>query len=227
MPSNIFKSIWNVILIFLLIYTATYMPYKTCFIYEPSQASELVDTVVDALFTFDILVNFLSAIELSDGTLEYRPRKIALNYIKLWFFFDLVAVFPIQLFIKLLPAQDAQTMDIVDSEGKIQTIIVSPNEGADYNQLVRLVRLPRLYRMVRILRVIKIIKVARRNRMLQRITRALKMKAAILRMIQGLISAVLVTHIFACFWFLCASSEDLGPDTWVYKKNLVDEPTFV
>ena len=226
MPSNIFKSIWNVILIFLLIYTATYMPYKTCFIYEPSQASEIVDTIVDALFTFDILVNFLSAIELSDGTLEYRPRKIAANYIKTWFFFDLIAVLPVQLFINLLPAQDAETMEIVDEEGNIQTMIVTSND-ADYNQLVRLVRLPRLYRMVRILRVIKIIKVARRNRVLQRITRALKMKAAIMRMIQGLISAVLVTHIFACFWFLCASTEDLGPDTWVYKKNLVDEPTFV
>jgi len=81
--------------------------------------------------------------------------------------------------------------------------------------------------MVRILRIIKIINVARKNRMLQKITRALKMKAAILRMIQGLVSAVLVTHIFACFWFLCAKFEDLGPDTWVYNKNLVDEDNFV
>lgn len=53
------------------------------------------------------------------------------------------------------------------------------------------------------------------------------MKAAILRMIQGLISAVLVTHIFACFWFLCAKFEDLGPMTWVYSKDLVDKDNFV
>jgi hypothetical protein len=81
--------------------------------------------------------------------------------------------------------------------------------------------------MVRILRIIKIIKIARKNRILQRITRALKMKAAILRMIQGLISAVLVTHIFACFWFLCAKFKELGPGTWVHSKGLVDADNFV
>ena len=31
-PTNPFKSIWNLILVALLSYTATYMPYKTCFI---------------------------------------------------------------------------------------------------------------------------------------------------------------------------------------------------
>ena len=81
--------------------------------------------------------------------------------------------------------------------------------------------------MVRILRIIKIIKVAKKSKILQKLTRAFKMKAAMLRMIQGLISAVLITHIFACFWFLCAKFEDLGPNTWVYSKGIVDEDHFV
>jgi hypothetical protein len=81
--------------------------------------------------------------------------------------------------------------------------------------------------MIRILRVVKLLKIVRKNKILQRVARALKMKAAIMRMVQGLISAVLVTHIFACFWYLCAKFDNLGPDTWVYHKGLVDESDFV
>lgn len=69
MPQSFFKSVWNVILIILLVYTATYMPYKICFIDEPSQSSEIVDTVVDVLFAIDIIINFISAVELADGNI--------------------------------------------------------------------------------------------------------------------------------------------------------------
>lgn len=80
---------------------------------------------------------------------------------------------------------------------------------------------------MKILRLFKIVKLARKNKVMQRFTRALKMNAAILRMIQGMITAVLVTHIFACFWFLCAKFNDLGPDTWVWSKGLIDEPQII
>lgn len=73
MPGSVFKSIWSVLLIVLLIYTATYMPYKTCFIDDPSAGSEAIDSIVDALFTADIIVNFLSAVEMSDGTIAFQP----------------------------------------------------------------------------------------------------------------------------------------------------------
>lgn len=210
MPHSLFKSIWNVVLIILLIYTATYMPYKICFIDDPTYTSEVIDQIVDALFAIDIFVNFMSAVELADGNIAMQPKLIAQIYLRSWFLFDLVAVFPFQQII---------SSATIDSQGQ--------KTGTDYNQLVRLVRLPRLYRMVRILRIIKLIKVARKNRVLTKLTRALKMKAAILRMIQGLISAVLVTHIFACFWFLCAKFEDLGPQTWVFQKGIVDhDPTW-
>ncbi len=32
MPSSCFKLFWNIVIIFLLIYTATWMPYQICFI---------------------------------------------------------------------------------------------------------------------------------------------------------------------------------------------------
>lgn len=96
MPHSLFKSVWNVVLIVLLIYTATYMPYKICFIDEPTSTSEIIDSVVDWLFAIDIIVNFISAVELADGNIAIQPKPIANMYIRSWFLFDLVAVFPFQ-----------------------------------------------------------------------------------------------------------------------------------
>lgn len=109
-----FKSVWNVLLIILLVYTATYMPYKICFVDDSSQASDVVDTLVDCLFAFDIIVNFLSAAEMSDGTIAYQPKVIAKKYVKSWFFFDLIAVFPFQQIMSALPAKQSNSTTYID-----------------------------------------------------------------------------------------------------------------
>jgi hypothetical protein len=61
MPTSRLKSFWNTAMIVLLLYTATYMPYQTCFIDEISPIMQLVDNVIDAFFMFDIVINFISA----------------------------------------------------------------------------------------------------------------------------------------------------------------------
>lgn len=78
----------------LLSYTASYMPYKTCFIDDPSEESERIDMLVDSFFMADIIVNFISAIEQSDGRVIYNPRVIAVTYLRSWFTFDLLSVMP-------------------------------------------------------------------------------------------------------------------------------------
>lgn len=50
------------------------MPYKTCFVDESTVAEEIIDWFVDGLFMFDILVNFFSAYEYDDETIEARPK---------------------------------------------------------------------------------------------------------------------------------------------------------
>ena len=39
-------------------------------------------------------------------------------------------------------------------------------------------------------------------------------------MIQGMITAVLLTHIFACFWFLTAKFNNFSDDTWVARIGI-------
>jgi len=61
MPDGKFKTVWNMIIIFLLIYTGSYVPYKIAFIDEDSKGVEIFEYIVDILFFMDIIINFFSA----------------------------------------------------------------------------------------------------------------------------------------------------------------------
>jgi uncharacterized membrane protein (DUF485 family) len=69
------KSIWNLVLIFLLLYTATVMPYRIAFI-EASFGEPwwYVSITVDILFGIDFFVNCFSAYYNSDGLLIISRR---------------------------------------------------------------------------------------------------------------------------------------------------------
>lgn len=75
-------------------------------------------------FFLDIVFTFFSAYYNNRDELIVDRRKIALSYIKGWFFLDVVMVLPISLIFKT----------------------------AEYNKLMRLARLSRVYRLLRILR---------------------------------------------------------------------------
>ena len=45
-------------------------------------------------------------------------------------------------------------------------------------------------------------------------------------MVQGMLATVIITHLFACFWFLTSKINDYDPDTWVYRMKLLDADNF-
>jgi hypothetical protein len=96
----------------------------------------------------------------------------------------------------------------------------------NYQKLIRLMRLPRLYRFLKIMKVLKQIKFLNNYKWYNRMMNKLKMNGGILRMVQGVIATVVITHLFACFWFLSAKIEDYDIDTWVYRMKLVDADSF-
>lgn len=94
MPDSNFSQIWQIVIAILLLYTATMMPYKTCFKDDFTFTEELTDWIVDILFMFDIYVNFMSALEYQDGSKETNLKVLAKNYTRSWFAFDLISVIP-------------------------------------------------------------------------------------------------------------------------------------
>ena len=60
---------------------------------------DALDIVIDILFWFDIIINFISAYEKYEGVYEYRLKKIGKNYITGYFALDFIATFPFQVVI--------------------------------------------------------------------------------------------------------------------------------
>lgn len=76
-PQSRFKSIWNLIMMLVVIYTGTYIPYKTAFIESSDELISNIELAIDSLFIIDLFINFISAYEDNEKNIEFRLAKIA------------------------------------------------------------------------------------------------------------------------------------------------------
>lgn len=91
MPDSPFKSYWNLIVTALLLYTASYMPFRIAFIDETDLPLLYFDTCIDFLFILDVIINFFSAYEDPTVGVETRFSKIAISYVTSWFALDILS----------------------------------------------------------------------------------------------------------------------------------------
>ena len=77
MPDSSFKIAWNMVMIILLVYTATIVPFRTAFIDDASTNFEKFEYFVDFLFGCDLFVNFISAYVDHDRKMVIRVKIIA------------------------------------------------------------------------------------------------------------------------------------------------------
>lgn len=83
------------IITILLIYTAIFVPYRTAFVDTSTIGYIIFDTCIDTLFFTDVFVNFFSAFEKKDKTVEVRHAYIAVDYLKSWFLLDIMSCIPV------------------------------------------------------------------------------------------------------------------------------------
>ena len=140
MPESKFRVFWNILMIFFILQTATYTPYRIAFITESRPGDEYLDLSIDSYFVTDVIINIFTAYpDPVTGLLITNIRAIVLNYLKTDFLFDVVASFP---------------FSILDAAFNIS----ASGSGTNF---AKLAKLPRLYRLARIVRIIKIGKLVR------------------------------------------------------------------
>lgn len=76
MPDSKFKGVWNAVIIFFMIYTATILPYRVCFVDDYSSFYYHFDYVMNIVFGIDILVTFLSAYYDDDNVMVTSNKYI-------------------------------------------------------------------------------------------------------------------------------------------------------
>ena len=102
-PDNLFFTYWSILMFFLIIYVAFWMPIQVSFLTAKTSnflnldIQEYIDYGVDFLFLIDLIINFFTAIEKEqNGNLIYITKKklIAKNYLEGWFWVDFIALLP-------------------------------------------------------------------------------------------------------------------------------------
>ena len=88
-----FKTTWDWIILFLTLYTTIAVPFIVCFSFQ-SLAVSIIDLIVDWLFLADIGLNFHTTYVGKDGEVIDDLKMIRLNYLRSWFFLDLVSSLP-------------------------------------------------------------------------------------------------------------------------------------
>ena len=134
-----FRKIWDKLIVFSIIYTIILLPYRMAFSIE-SNSSLLValDVLVDFIFLIDLVLNFFFTYKNSTEIEIFTLKKIALTYLKTWFFVDLISSIPFSL------------ISFFISE--------SGNEASNFKAFARVARLYKMSKWMRVLRMFKIIK---------------------------------------------------------------------
>lgn len=146
-PQSKFKLLWTPLMMILLFYTATVMPYSLVFFdYDDNDFTNgwvIFQFLVDMLYWIDIVVNMFSAYFNEEGILIDDFKIIVNGYLRGWFLIDIIAC---------LPFQDI-TQAIVDDE----------TSSSNRLQLMKLSRLPRIYRLVKLTKIIKVLRFISNN----------------------------------------------------------------
>lgn len=101
---NKYKMAWDMYVVFLLLYTAIFVPYKVCFVDDSTDFDFIFDMFVDASFFTDIILTFFSAVDDGKGNVITSKKEIAFRYLSGWFWIDLVTTIPTSLFEKIMMA---------------------------------------------------------------------------------------------------------------------------
>lgn len=95
LPESRLMRSWNIIIMLLLIYTATFLPLRTAFMDVDPPGLFESELFIDALFFCDVYMNFVTAyVDKNTGFIEVSFKKIAYNYMTTWFLLDITACIP-------------------------------------------------------------------------------------------------------------------------------------
>ena len=193
-PENIVSVCWEIFMTAVLLMIAILVPYSTAFESTNDTLSSNVDIFSVTVFSIDIIFNFSTGYY-QQGILIMDRKKIARNYLKLWFWIDFFSTIPFGLILNY--ASQSYTSS---------------------SQMLGFLKL------LRELKLFKLVKLARLKVLISRIEDHMSNEklVSLVTIIKLLFYLFLIAHVFACIMF-SVSLGDLSPNTMIYQMATKSE----
>eukprot|EP00056_Hartaetosiga_gracilis_P017603 m.7812 g.7812 ORF g.7812 m.7812 type:complete len:890 (+) comp5917_c0_seq2:238-2907(+) len=206
-PYSTFRWYWDLLMVFMLIFTVVSVPVAIAFFYEGTGKAYFVcSCIIDSLFLVDIFINFRTGI-VSPHALHViilDKKAITRHYLRGWFFVDLISSLPLDY-------------------------IITACYGVSYDSpsYLKASRALKFIRVTKLLTLLRLLRVTRVFRMFRRWEEVLNVNTAWVRMFKLVVLMLLMSHWSGCIQFLAAQIADFPEDSWVAVNGLVDSPASV
>lgn len=197
-PESGLRVAWDILILIMIIYQALAIPYYICFNDNPSLISDYLEFVMNICFMADILAAFNTGFY-SKGDLIMNRKDIIKDYLKFWFWMDIIASMPYSWFIGPVVGGDA---------------------SSNAYKAPKVLRLMRIFRFLKVLRLVRLAKL---KRILVKIEDyiASNTLAHIFVFAKLLALVFFIAHWTACLWFFIGDQGiDTHPVTWITNINL-------
>jgi hypothetical protein len=197
-PEQPYRFLWEMFIFLVLIILGILLPYITAFEPDNDALSQRVDIFTIVIFSTDIIINFNTGYYVK-GILIMNRTQIFKNYLKFWFWLDLLSTLPLDWVLETAGSSTGQT-----------------------NKILKYIRIIRVLKLVRLIRLTKlkfmIIKIQ------DRISN--KKVLTLITVIKLMLYLFLIANFFACIMF-SVSSEDMTPGSFISEiVNRTDKPDY-
>ncbi|XP_076544557.1 hyperpolarization activated cyclic nucleotide gated potassium channel Ih isoform X2 [Osmia lignaria lignaria] len=241
-PCSSFRFYWDLCMLLLLVANLIILPVAISFFNDDLSTRWIAfNCLSDTIFLIDIVVNFRTGIMQQDNAEQVilDPKLIAKNYLRTWFFLDLISSIPLDyIFLIFNQFQDFSESFQILHAGRALRIL----RLAKLLSLVRLLRLSRLVRYVSqweevyILQNLQKIRAERRGRLCSDnmskkkygfsksdlIFKFLNMASVFMRIFNLICMMLLIGHWSGCLQFLVPMLQGFPSNSWVAINELQD-----
>jgi hypothetical protein len=92
------KTVWDIIIAIVVLVTVLIIPVQIAFLYDAFPGTDIFNYTIVCFFGVDIMITFRTIIESPNNEAWIiDPHVIAMNYIKKWFFIDLISTLPFNI----------------------------------------------------------------------------------------------------------------------------------
>lgn len=190
---NLYKRYFDALLLAFTIFAAIEVPLHLALQYPKTGWRQILGYVYPVIFTIDIVVTFFTTITI-DGEEITSRRKIAVHYLRTWFFVDLIAATP---------------FDLIFSEGWM-------------SELSNAARSLRLFspRYIRILLMIRMLRLYHILPFLERAKNKELFNPGIARLIFTVFIVLVIAHWISCGWLVLGKLDEKADYLTNYIKAL-------